>query len=107
MNPTKAQQILQDPEFIALSRRKNSFSLALTLLTFVVYFGFIFLLAFNPSVLAAPVAGDVNWGLPVGVAVIVFCWILTGLYVRWANDSYDKMVARLSQNVAPESEESA
>lgn len=107
MTPAKARQILQDPEFIALSRRKNSFSLVLTLLTFLVYFGFIFLLAFNQSILASRVSGDVNLGLPVGVGVIVFCWILTGIYVRWANDSYDKMVARLSANLAPESEENA
>ena len=92
---------------MALSRRKNQVSLLLTALTFLVYFGFIFLLAFNQSVLAAPVAGDINLGLPVGVGIILFCWISTGLYVRWANGKYDAMVARLALHVANIGDESS
>jgi len=94
-----SHEILQDPDFLALSRQKDSISLVLTLLTMVVYFGFMLLLAYSPRVLAAPSVGRSTLGIPVGLGVIVFCWVLTGIYVRWANDKYDAMVARMKQKI--------
>lgn len=88
---------LDDPQFRDLVRRKSSLSLTLTALIFIVYFGFIFLLAFAPEVLAARV-GATTLGIPIGIGIIIFAWILTGIYVRWANGAYDSMIARVRGN---------
>lgn len=92
--PPDVSQIVQDPEFQGLARRKNSLSILLSLLIFGVYFGFIGLLAYAPDVLSTRV-GSATLGIPLGIGVIIFAWILTGIYVRWANGAYDTMVERV------------
>lgn len=87
-------EIARDPEFQNLARRKNSLSLTLSLLMFGAYFGFIALLAYAPDILRAR-AGAATLGIPIGIGVIIFAWILTGIYVKWANGAYDAMVARV------------
>ena len=94
----KAHALTHDPEFQALVRRKNSISATLTVLMLAVYFGFASLLAFSPECLAAP-AGRATIGIPIGIGIIVFAWILTGIYVQWANTKYDSMVAHLRARV--------
>ena len=84
--------ILNDPEFIELVRQKNSISTTLTVIMLAVYFGFILLLAFGREILARPV-GNATLGIPLGIGVIIAAWILTGVYVRWANARYDAMIA--------------
>jgi uncharacterized membrane protein (DUF485 family) len=75
-------QLLEDPEFKDLVSRKNRFSI---------------LLAFNRDVFASKVCGNVTFGIVLGIGVILSCWVLTGVYVRWANQKYDAMVARLQE----------
>ena len=88
---------LDDPQFRDLVRRKNALSRLLTSLIFIVYFGFIALMAFAPQTLGARV-GAATLGIPVGIGIIIFAWILTGVYVRWANGEYDAMVARVRKS---------
>ena len=90
-------QLLEDPEFKDLVSRKNRFSLQLTVITLVVYYGFILLVAFRRSLFSAKVFGDIPFGILLGIAVIISCWVLTGVYVRWANQKYDAMVARIQE----------
>ena len=85
---------LDDPQFRDLVRRKQKLSLALTAIIFVAYFGYMILMAFASDALAAPF-GAATLGIPVGIGIIVFAWVLTGIYVRWANGAYDAMVARV------------
>ena len=89
--------LLQDPEFKDLASRKNRISLILTAVTLVVYYGFILLLAFKRDVFAAKISGNITFGIVLGIGVILACWLLTGAYVRWANQKYDAMVARLQE----------
>lgn len=86
--------MLRDPELVALMRRKAALSRVLILVMFVTYFGFMALLAFAPDVLAAHVGGA-TLGIPIGISLIALAWILTGIYVRWANGAYDEVVTRL------------
>lgn len=78
-------------KFQALVRRKWTVSLSLTALMLAIYFGFVLVLAFGKGLLAARVGG-LTLGIPLGLAVILAVWLLTGIYVVWANGSYDKAV---------------
>ena len=89
--------LLQDPEFKDLVSRKNRISLRLTAVTLIVYYGFILLIAFKREAFGTKVLGDVPFGILLGIGVILSCWLLTGLYVRWANQRYDTMVERLRE----------
>lgn len=90
--------LLADTEFQELARRKNSLSITLSVALLAIYFGYMLLLAFAPQVLAARL-GAVTLGIPLGIGVIVIAWILTGIYVRWANGPYDAMVKRVKGKV--------
>jgi uncharacterized membrane protein (DUF485 family) len=66
----------------------------------VVYFGFILLIAFAKDFLAERVVSGLSVGMALGVFVILATWVLTWIYVRWANRVYEPEVARL-RGVAP------
>lgn len=89
------EAMLEAPEFHDLARRKNGISLGLTLAMLAIYFGFIFLIAFRKDLVGAKLSANVTWGIPLGVGVILAAWILTGIYVAWANRKYDPMVEAL------------
>ena len=90
-------QLLDDPDFKDLVARKNTISINLTIATLIIYYGFILLIAFRRAMFASKVVGNVTFGIVLGIGVILACWLLTGIYVRWANKNYDAMVARLQE----------
>ena len=67
-------------------------AIALTVAMMVVYFGFILLVAFNKPLLGARVAEGLSLGMLIGALVIVTAWVLTWIYVRWANTHYDQAI---------------
>ena len=67
----------------------------LTIALFILYYGFILLVATNRSLLATRVGESTTLGILVGVGVILFAWVLTAVYVVWANRFYDPEVQRL------------
>lgn len=99
MSSKSVHQILEDPEFKALASQKNSVSLILTVLELVLYFGFIALIAYNKPFLAQKIAAGsaITIGIPIAVGVIILSWILTGVYIFWANNIYDEMVKRVKK----------
>ena len=86
---------LDDPDFLELQRSKNRISLLLTLATMLAFYGFVILLAWHQDWLAQPWSGSINRGIPMGIGVIVVSWILTGIYVSWANTKYDALVHKV------------
>ena len=59
------------------------------------YFGFILLVAFNKPLLGSLVVPGLSLGMLLGALVIVVAWMLTWIYVRWANTHYDASIDRL------------
>ena len=86
-----------DSRFSALVRRRWSVSLVLTALMLAIYYGFIAILAFRPDLFSTRVGAGMTVGIPVGLGVILASWLLTGIYVRWANDGYDTAGESLKQ----------
>lgn len=95
MNGLSPEEVLRDPDFQQLARSKNRVSLILTLITLATFYGFIVLLGWHSDWLGQSFSGSINRGIPLGIGVIVLSWILTGVYVRWANSQYDAMVERV------------
>ena len=67
----------------------------LTIALVILYYGFILLVATNRSLLATRVGESTTLGILVGVGVLLFAWVLTAVYVIWANRFYDPEVQRL------------
>lgn len=81
----------------ALAAARWRVALALTAAIIGLYFGFIALIAFHRSLLAILVVPGLTLGILLGALVIVGAWVLTWLYVRWANAHYDTHLDRLSR----------
>lgn len=88
-------ELLESHDFKALVAKRWSVSMILLVLLFVGYYGFILLIGSNKELMSTKVGEVTTLGIPLGVGVIVFAWILTAFYVGWANKSYDPEVDRL------------
>ena len=88
-------QLLNSPEFKKLVVRRWRVSMVLTALLFVVYYGYIILVATNKALLAQRIGEVTTLAIPLGAAVIIAAWVLTALYVMWANREYDPHVQHL------------
>lgn len=84
------ERIERNPKYQQLKSTRNRFGWTLTILMLIVYYGYIGLIAFDKELLATPIgAGVTTLGIPIGMAVIVFTVIITGIYVRRANSEFD------------------
>jgi uncharacterized membrane protein (DUF485 family) len=80
------ETIRELPEYTALTRARKKIIWPLSLATIAVYFALILTIAFHPATLGNPVAGGVtSIGMVLGLAVILFCMLITGIYVYYAN----------------------
>jgi uncharacterized membrane protein (DUF485 family) len=72
-------------------------ALGLTAAMVALYFGFIALVAYGREVLAIQLVPGLSLGILLGALVIVVSWMLTWVYVRWANAHYDPGIAALGR----------
>jgi len=86
---------VRDEDLDALAARRFRVSAVLTLVMLVVYFGFILLIAFDKQALGQLVVPGLSLGMLLGVIVILATWVLTWIYVGWANRVYEPAVRRL------------
>ena len=96
MHDSIAAKIEANPKYHELRRKRNALGWTLTVLMLVVYFGYIALIAFNKPFLAQPIGNGVTTlGIPIGLGVIIFTIVITGIYVRRANGEYDRLTAEI------------
>jgi len=79
----------------ALAASRFRVGVVLTLIMLVVYFGFILLIAFNKPLLGRILTDGLSLGMLLGVLVIFTTWVLTWVYVGWANRVYEPEIRRL------------
>ncbi len=81
----------------ALARTRWRVAIGLTAAMLVAYFGFILLVAFNKPLMGRPVTQGLSLGILLGVLVILVAWVLTGIYIFWANGKYDRALHHYKQ----------
>lgn len=100
------EQIHQLPEYTALTKARNKVVWPLSVLVIGVYFSFILVIAFKPALLGVAVgAGVTSWGVVMGLAIIVFCLVITGIYVYYANTVLEPMTKAIVAKVHAENTE--
>lgn len=88
--------IERNPKFQQLVEARKKLGWSLTVLTLVIYFGFILLIAFDPHFLGMPLgAGVMTLGMPVGLVVIIATFLIVGYYVSKANATYDELTRQI------------
>lgn len=93
------KEMLESREFKELASKRNKIVAVLTLIQLIMYFGFILVLAFKKDILSQKLSEGITVGIPVGIAVIVISWLLTGVYVYWANTYYDRAVEEIKNKL--------
>lgn len=100
MKDDLAQWIHAHPKYQALVSKRSSYGWMLTALMMIVYYGYILIIAFDKELLAEKLGGGVmTIGIPVGLGVILFTIVITGIYVRRANAEFDAMTSELLKEV--------
>lgn len=84
----------------ALARARNRIAILLTSAMIAIYFGFIGLIAFDRTLLGRRIGSGLSLGIVLGALVIVASWLLTWIYVRWANAHYDTALKALGDSEA-------
>lgn len=87
-------------ELKALVRRRWAVTAPLSLAVVVIYFGFILLIAFDRALMSHVVVEGLSVGILLGALVIVASWLLTYVYVRWANSHFDEAVRVINRDGA-------
>ena len=94
-------RVQANPKYKELKAKRSAFGWWLALLMMVVYYGYIALIAFNKPFLAQPIgSGVTTLGIPIGMGVIVFTIIITGIYVRRANSEFDALTKQILEDAA-------
>lgn len=102
MTKEQVQVIKHNPKYQKLVSTRSKFAWTLTIIMLVVYYAFILLIAFSPETLGAKISPDsmTTVGIPVGIAIIIFSFVMTGIYVRRANSEFDGLLSDLKNDLA-------
>ena len=98
MNDDLTARIASDPRYQELKSKRSRFGWLLTVAMLIVYYGFILLVAFDKPLLATRLGeGVTTIGMPLGLGVIVFTIVITGIYVQRANREYDDLTDQIAK----------
>ena len=102
MSDSQYAKIRSNPVFQELATRRSRLAWLLCAGVLIPYYCLIMVVAFQPSLLHTPLAAGMvtTVGWPIGAAIIIVSWLLTGLYVRRANSEFEA----LNEKILTESE---
>ena len=76
-------------EFVDLRRRFRRFVFPMTALFLAWYFLYVLLSTYAPAFMSTKVFGNINVGMILGLGQFVSTFVITVLYVRWADREFD------------------
>ncbi|MBD3815102.1 MAG: DUF485 domain-containing protein [Halothiobacillus sp.] len=95
-----AERIASDPDFQHLIKRRTGYGWMMAFIIMLVYFTFILLIAYNPQLLATKISAGstISVGIVAGFLIIIFSFVMTGLYVHKANAQFDEITAKIKES---------
>jgi len=101
MSDPVVQKIQSHPKYLELRTKRNRLGIFLTVLMLAAYYGYIALIAFDKKFLAQPIgSGVTTLGIPIGMGVILFTIVITGIYVRRANGEFDALTKQILKDAS-------
>ena len=92
---TDFQPTQQSERFQTLKRKHRGFVFPVAVLFLVWYFAYVLLAAYARDFMATPVIGNINVGLLLGLGQFVSTFVITMLYVRYANRNLDPLAQEI------------
>ena len=85
------KKVRANPKFAELEGKRSRFALLLTAIVMVSYYGMMMIVAFAPDFMRTPISAGstLTIGVPIGAAIIIGSWLLTGWFVNRSNGEFD------------------
>ena len=100
MTKEQIEHVRNNPKYQKLVRERSRFAWTLSIIMLVVYYAFIMTIAFDPSLLGIKMGeGVMTVGIPVGIAIIIIAFALTGIYVKRANGEFDELSRQVKEEL--------
>ncbi|MBV2365394.1 DUF485 domain-containing protein [Streptomonospora nanhaiensis] len=93
------ERVQASPEFVELRRRLRVFVFPMTAFFLAWYLLYVILADYAHDFMAIPVAGNINIGLVFGLLQFVSTFVITGLYVRYANRRLDPVADKIRTDI--------
>ncbi|MFB7879031.1 DUF485 domain-containing protein [Nocardia sp. NPDC056064] len=90
-------EVQASPQFQDLRNRLRRFVFPMTALFLLWYLSYVLLGAYAHDFMATEVFGNINVGLLLGLGQFVSTFLITGLYVRFANRELDPRAAAIRE----------
>jgi uncharacterized membrane protein (DUF485 family) len=92
---TLHERMQATPEFAELRSRLRRFVFPMSAAFMLWYLGYVLLASYAPEFMAIPVLGNINAGLVIGLLQFVTTFVITGLYVRYADTRLDPVAEQI------------
>ncbi len=93
------EQIQASPEFRQLRRKLRMFVFPMSIAFLLWYMAYVLLATYVPTFMSTKVFGNINWGLIIGLSQFVTTFLITTLYVRYANRNLDPLAEHLRREI--------
>lgn len=96
MADAMVERVQRNPKYQQLRSRRGRLGWILAILMWIVYYGYIGLIAFDKEFLARPLGSGVTTvGVPIGIGIIVFTVAIVIYYVQRANREFDALTQEI------------
>jgi uncharacterized membrane protein (DUF485 family) len=100
MDKELIKKIKNNPSYQKLLKTRTRYDWTMAIIMLVVYYTFILTIAFKPEILGESLSGGVmSVGIPVGIFIILFSFVMTGIYTRRANSEFDDLINDVKKSV--------
>ncbi len=96
---TVYQEVQASPEFAELRRRVRRFIFPMTVAFLLWYLAYVLLATYAPAFMATKLAGNITVGLIIGLLQFVSTFVITTIYVNYANKRVDPLGRELAQRI--------
>jgi uncharacterized membrane protein (DUF485 family) len=102
MDKELVEKIKNNPSYQELVTKRSSFGWKMAIAMLVVYYAFILIIAFSPKTLGISMGGVTTIGIPIGMLIILFSFIMAGIYTKRANSEFDDLAKKLKDDLKRE-----
>ena len=102
MDKELVERIKNNPSYQELVSKRSKFAWKMAIAMLVVYYAFILTIAFSPKTLGISMGGVTTIGIPIGMLIILFSFIMAGIYTRRANSEFDDLTRKLKDDLKRE-----
>lgn len=96
------EEVQASSEFADLRSRLRKFVFPMSAAFLIWYLAYVLLASFAPGFMAIKLVGNINVGLVIGLLQFVTTFLITTLYVRYANNHLDPAAERLRRRIEGE-----